>query len=800
MLATWKAGAALVPLDPDYPTHRLAMVLEDCQPRMLLTTERLSPTLASSSRRLVLDRDRETIQRESRADPPPRANLDNAAYVIYTSGSTGKPKGTINLHLGVASLLKWDVTQFGITAEDRFLSRCPMGFDVFQHEMLRALVVGARVVLADAEQYRDPAALVQLIRTEEITHGDFVPAMLKALLDEEGSECCTSLRAVIVGGDVLTPEVLHAFYEKTNATLVNIYGPAETAVCCTHWLCDPNYTDGRVPIGRPTAHAVIYILDDQKNPVPIGVEGELYVGGAAVGRGYLNREAMTEEQFVRDPFRPGSQARMYRTGDRGRWLPDGNIEFLGRRDNQVKIRGVRIEIGEVEAVLREFPGVKDAAADVRILPDGEKAIAAYLVEATERPLSLEDLRVFLRQRLMPAMQPASFVMVQHLPVSPNGKVDRRQLPEPNWAPPSAGEDSQERTPTEAHLTAIWSEMLGIPRIGVYDNFFELGGHSLLAIKCMTRIRRELGVDLPLAKIFTEPTIAQLACALNNFQRRSPVIWIQTDLPDSSAPATTTADRCLVPLASGGTRPLFIVHGMGAYVTNLVPLGREMRDLFDVYALEGQGPFDDRAPHDDIPTMAACYVEAIRKQQPDGPYWLAGWSMGGTVAWEMSRQLLAEGERVERLTLLDAHPLWNYGAALRTGAIASRLLPQLGPAFADIESLPRKDRWQAIIERANAYSGAGDAAIRRLIRTCDCHLKASAAYVPERLQVDVVAFWAKKRWTRPLGSLWKKRAGSYLMRTVPGDHYSMLESPNVEQLAAAWRHLIEAQSIEFKKAV
>jgi len=820
-LAIWKAGAVFVPLDPDYPRQRIALILEDCQPRVLLSNRRLIDDLDYSGPAIVLERDGAAIQGHSRKNPRHDVTLENAAYVIYTSGSTGKPKGTINHHRALSNLMTSDVAANAFTRDDRYLSRCALGFDVFVQELLRPFMTGGTLVLAGNEEYRDPAALVQLIQTQRVSVVIAVPAMWKAILDEPGSERCESIRYVFCGGDLLTPEVMQLHKAKLKAELFNIYGPAETAIWVTVFSCDGDRARNRIPIGRPIPNCRIYVLDDQWNPVPIGVEGELYVAGVAVGRGYLNRPELTAERFLPDPFMdsadasmsgsatPGSTmpgATMYRTGDRARWLPDGNIEFLGRRDNQIKIRGVRIEIGEIESVLRQHPLVNDAAVDVRELPDGEKGIAAYLVDhpeesnALDDPRAVEDLREYIQQRVPSAMQPASYTVVDHLPLSPNGKIDRRQLPEPQWARPlEKSNHSSTRTPIESRLATIWQEVLNVDHIGVHDNFFELGGHSFLAVKAMTRIRSEFRVSLPLAKIFTAPTLAKLSCEIENSTRAEPSGSDVVAVAKIDAPSIEGTDGPLVHVGAGQGPPLFVVHGMGGYAANLVPLGRELHDCCDVFTLEAQGPFDDRVPHDNFTEMAEYYVKAVRQQQPRGPYLLAGWSMGGTVAWEMARQLREAGEVVGRLLLIDSYPLWGTNLAQRSEFVAARLLTNLGPSFADIQSLPKSARWRAIVERAEVLSGPGASAIRQLVRTCEAHQKACGTYVPDELDVDVTAFWAQEQWRRRLVSQWRKRARSYTSQTVQGDHYSMLEPPNVEQLAAEVRRHVQLTPLASRKA-
>jgi len=397
------------------------------------------------------------------------------------------------------------------------------------------------------------------------------------------------------------------------------------------------------------------------------------------------------------------------------------------------------------------------------------------------------------------MLPSAIEWLRGMPLTAGGKIDHRQLPKPTFRKTRRAAGKAPCTPVEKRLARIWSELLSVEDLGIDDNFFQLGGHSLLAVKAMTRIRDEFQVDLPLAKIFTAPTLAQFALEIDRVHQRSGIFSGAGTEGELDKTQAAPFENTLVRIGPGEGTPLYLVHGLGGYITNLVPLARELNDRYDVYALEAVGPFDDRPPHASIPEMAEYYVAAVRRRQPDGPYLLAGWSMGGTIAWEMCRQLIAQDQTVGPLTLIDAHPLWTYGSNLRFGFVASRLLDQLGPAFADIRSLPKAKRWQALIDRAGEYQGPGAVSIGRLIRTCEAHLSAGAAYVPERIGVDVTALWAKQRWGRPLTSPWRSRARSYVARTVPGDHYSMLEPTHVGQLAAQWRRLIAWDSNESRKA-
>lgn len=539
LLAILKAGGAYVPLDPDYPRERLAFIMEDSRPAIVLTVTSLIDRFADPGIPVVcLDAERGRIARHDRSDPPSLARPENAIYVIYTSGSTGKPKGAINTHRGIANMLLWEREALGLDGADRALLKTTLNFDISVVEFFLPLICGGGVVFARPGGQREPAYLARLIQTHGITTAEFVPSHLRALVDEEAFAQCLALKRVTSAGEALPLDLAQRFFQRSGARLYNSYGPTETSGAVTRWECprDPR----KITIGRPGHNILLYILDTRQSPVPVGVPGELYIGGIAVGRGYLNRPELTAERFIPDPFSDSAGARMYRTGDRCRYLPDGSIEFLGRLDNQVKIRGHRIELGEVEAPLRGHPAIAEAAAAVQPSRSGEPILAAFVVPKNGPPEDDEararltdDLRQSLCASLPEPMVPKVFHFLPDLPRLPNGKLDRRALSAIEPASPLATGDQGPRSPTEIRLASIWSQILGIGSIGPRDNFFEIGGHSLRAAQIISRIQRDMGVTLPLRAIFEFPTIADLA------RRIVPV-----DTPDTKpdAPRAPHADH------------------------------------------------------------------------------------------------------------------------------------------------------------------------------------------------------------------------------------------------------------------
>ncbi|MGQ6589827.1 amino acid adenylation domain-containing protein, partial [Serratia sp. IR-2025] len=507
-----KAGGAYVPLDPAYPGERLQYILQDADPVLLLADaagraalgEPATPQLALEA---VLP---ETLSAEN---PAPRAQASHLAYVIYTSGSTGKPKGAMNEHRGVVNRLVWMQEAYGLTAADTVLQKTPFGFDVSVWEFFWPLMVGARLVMAKPEGHKDPDYLSRAIEQYGVTTLHFVPSMLQSFLaDGQAATRCGQVVRVMCSGEALPAALVAEFYRRLpQAELHNLYGPTEAAVDVTAWHCSREAERVSVPIGRPIANTRIYLLDERGQPVPLGAVGELYIGGVQVARGYLNRPELTAERFLSDPFAPGG--RMYRTGDVARYLANGDIEYLGRNDQQVKIRGFRIECGEIEAALATHPAVREAVVDARAVGD-DKRLVAWVVPAAD--VAEETLAGALRQHVSAAlpdyMVPSAWVVVAALPLSPNGKLDRRALPEPQGAQSQAAYEAPQGE-HETLLAAIWRELLNVERVGRHDNFFELGGHSLLAVKLMAQLRRA-GWGANVQTLFSTPTLSALAQAMS----------------------------------------------------------------------------------------------------------------------------------------------------------------------------------------------------------------------------------------------------------------------------------------------
>ncbi|MEH2283675.1 MAG: amino acid adenylation domain-containing protein [Nostoc sp.] len=513
LLGILKAGGGYIPLDPSYPKERLAYMLEDSQPRVLLTQQQLVETLPTHKAEVIcLNSDWELIAQHSKHNPNSHLSSDNLAYIIYTSGSTGQPKGAMNTHRGICNRLLWMQDKYQLTATDRVLQKTPFSFDVSVWEFFWPLITGARLVVAQPEGHRDPNYLVNVIAQQQITTIHFVPSMLQVFLEAENLEICNCLQRVIVSGEALAVQLQQRFFNRLNAQLHNLYGPTEAAIDVTFWQCQDSVTNqNTVPIGRPIANIQIYLLDRYLNPVPIGVPGELYIGGVGVGRGYLNRPELTEEKFIPNPFSDNSAARLYKTGDLARYLPNGEIEYIGRIDHQVKIRGFRIELGEIEALISQHLAVRETVVVVA----ESQSLAAYVVPHPDQTLTITELRGFLEQKLPNYMLPTAFVMLEALPLTPNGKVDRKALKAPDTARPELEAVYQPpQTEVEQTIADIWQKLLQVEHVGIYDNFFELGGHSLLLVQVNSKLRDKFQKDLSVLDLFRYPTINSLASYLN----------------------------------------------------------------------------------------------------------------------------------------------------------------------------------------------------------------------------------------------------------------------------------------------
>jgi amino acid adenylation domain-containing protein len=820
LLGALKAGGAYLPLDPSYPCERLGQIMQDAEPKLLLSDatgrEALGEKLLQGVTVLELDT---AGQREAlpsawasmpASDPDSRAiglTSHHAVYVIYTSGSSGTPKGVVNQHNSLINRLAWMQQAYQLDSTDRVLQKTSFSFDVSVWEFFWTLLTGATLVMAPPQAHKDPSQLIALIRKQKITTLHFVPSMLAPFANSEGVEHCKSLRRLICSGEALSAVHVRAYQEKVpRSQLHNLYGPTEAAIDVTAWPCPRDFDGDVVPIGRPIANTRIYLLDANGQPAPLGAVGEIYIGGVGVARGYLNRAEMTAERFVPDPFSEREGDRLYKTGDLGRYLPDGNIEFLGRNDQQVKIRGFRIELGEIEARLSEHPRVQEAVVVAREDGGREKRLVAYVVAAESKveeereEHSLQErgemeagklsatLRTYLAERLPEYMVPAAYVRLERMPLTPNGKLDRRALPELERDAYAHGKYEEPQGEIESKLAKIWEKLLGVPQVGLHDNFFELGGHSLLIMQLMVEVRRLFGINISLRDVFMSPTLAELAGAL---KRGDP----------------GTRHQNLIPVRPTGTQPpLFMVHALGGGVDYMVDLAPFINADIPVYGLQAVGFAPGQEPLKTIEEMAELYVDCIRQVQPHGPYHVAGWSSGGTIAYEMARRLIKMGEQVGFVGLLDtnysgrttmdseAGPPKEFDAKLELIQVLSMILDKKD--LDDVVQMAQTCDFETLIERdshikekiAKEHPSArilDISSLRRILIIRHATANALFNYSLARLSVPVCLFEATES-TQLSGPGWRKLLGDYLrVVQVPGTHRTIVKSvENLRALGAA----------------
>ncbi|WP_225828325.1 non-ribosomal peptide synthetase [Streptomyces naphthomycinicus] len=768
LLAVLKAGGAYLPLDPATPAERMAFMLSDAGTELVLTSG--SPDgLPGGVPVLRVDVD-EPAEPEAPAPEVPVAP-GQLAYLIYTSGSTGTPKCVMLTHRGICNRLLWMQEAHGLTADDAVLQKTPFTFDVSVWEFFWPLMTGARLVVARPGGHRDPGYLTEVIRRESVTTAHFVPSMLRIFLSDPAAARCGPLRRVIASGEALPPDLVRRFFEvfpPPAVELHNLYGPTEASVDVSAWRCRPEDATGSVPIGRPVANTTLDVLDDRLAPLPLGIAGELHIGGVQLAAGYRGRDELTAERFVPDPRRPGG--RLYRTGDLVRQRADGAIEFIGRADGQIKLRGYRIELGEIEARLAAHPAVQAAA----VRPAQDRLVAYVVPAAGTEPPGAPELRAFLERSLPDYMVPPVFVPLAALPVTANGKLDRAALPPPaarSAAPVPARSTS---TALQRTVTGLWAELLGrdADTIGPDDDFFELGGHSLLAARLMAAVARRFGVRLPLTALFEAPTVARFAELVSAGSEHAPIVSLRAPL--------TPAPLFLLPPAGGDVM---------AYrrLVALLPPGREVLGVRS-RALSGE------AEAESLAAMADQYADAVRERRPAGPYHLAGWSMGGALAVEVAARLEASGEPVALVALLDsAVPGAGEPDPLLAPAVAlADFLPRLDVTAEDtaalrdrLRGLPLEERLKLLISWAEERGSRvlPSEALLRQAELAERHERLVLAHRPSVVAAPLTLWWARDRLREPRAS-WARqtRGGVREEATLPGNHFTLLRPPHVALVA------------------
>jgi surfactin family lipopeptide synthetase A len=761
LLGILKAGSAYVPIDPAYPRDRVAFMIEDSEAPLLLTQSQLTGNLPRGNAKVVLiDSDWPEISQQSQASPALTLDPENRAYVIFTSGSTGKPKGVEIPHRAVVNFLTTMADRPGLHAGDYLLAVTTLSFDIAGLEIYLPLSQGATVEIVSRETAADGPQLLTRLNACGATVMQATPATWRMLL-EAGWTGDKQLK-ILIGGEAVSQKLAGQLLEKSGSVW-NVYGPTETTIWSTTSKLEIG--QGAVTIGRPIGNTEILILDKLLQPVPIGVAGELLIGGDGLARGYLKRPELTAEKFITHPLSGYPQKRLYRTGDLVRYLPNGNIEFLGRIDHQVKIRGFRIELGEIETVLRQHPAIGETVVVAREDVPGDKRVVAYFVPARGASPTTAELRSFLKEKLPEYMLPSVFAPLETMPLTPNGKVDRRALPAPeqlNLAP-SAEDFVAPRDEAETKLVKIWEDLLGVRPIGVRHDFFELGGHSLLAARMMVQIKRQFGANVPIATLFQVRTVEQLARVVRD--RGWKPVW-----------------SSLVAIQPGGTKPpFFCVHGIGGNVLGFYEIAHRLGPTQPFYGLQAQGLDGSTPPHTSAEDMAAQYVKEVREFQPKGPYFIGGLSFGGAIAFEMARQLHAQGEEVGVLALFDTF-------AGSRQSIASLLVK--------LWTLPLARRKAYIALKWKGYIQNLDRLILPpvLRRVRGAHRLAHKSYVMRRYDGRVTLFVpsdSSLRASENPRADWKHYADDLEILEVPGDHLTMLDEPHVQVLARRLTECLEA---------
>jgi amino acid adenylation domain-containing protein len=783
LLAILKAGGAYVPLDPDYPIERLAMMIEDTHTPVVLTQQKLLAHLSNRApRTFCLDTEWATLASESTANPNVALSPSDAAYAIYTSGSTGKPKGVVNVHQGIVNRLLWMQDVYRLTGDDRVLQKTPYSFDVSVWEFFWPLMTGARLVIARPGGHRDPRYLADVIDREGITTLHFVPSMLRSFLEVTKTPQRSTIRQIFCSGEALPTDLQNQFFSRIDAELYNLYGPTEAAVDVTHWTCRRDDKRSFVPIGRPIANIEIYILDEHLQPTSAGKEGELHIGGIGLARGYLNRPELTAEKFIRNPFSNDPNARLYRTGDLARFLPSGDIEYLGRLDFQVKIRGFRIELGEIEVAISRYPAIRQVVVVAREDTPGDKRLFAYVVPVQTEQFKTAGLQEFLKSQLPDYMVPA-VVVLEAMPLSANGKIDRKALPSPSFEVHlEAHEFVTARNEIEKGLVGIWSDLLAIQEIGIRDNFFELGGHSLLAIRLVSRIEQSFGKELSLASLLEAQTIEQQAHL---------ILGSNGQVQPARAKSNDHAER-------PAQVPFFFLGGDATFL----PLSQGLRAVHQLHSLGMQASFiQSGGKPDSLPAIAEHFVRAIRERQPHGPYMLAGWCAHGLLALEVAQQIRAQGEQIALLMMIEVtHPVRRkeYPKWKRLISTAQLKWHLLQFEYAYLGQVSRAQKYRYIGARFSRKlsgikrslwkwlrSSSAGQELRSTKSPVDALYSAVEDYQPQPYGEPVVLFRSMERtfgFGQDLRLGWADSLGNKLeICESPGNHYTIYMEPNVGEL-------------------
>ena len=797
MLAIAKAGGTSVPLDPIFPKGRLELILADARPVILITQRSLQQDVPGSDAKVIVV-DGDNLYDNEPEENLGRGNPDKAAYALFTSGSTGKPKGVLVRHNSTVNTILSLTKLMEVKNTDVLLAIATFTFDVAESEMYLPLFNGAKLVVAGQRTVLDIGLLKNRIRESEATLLIATPVTFKMLM-LSGWEGKADLR-VLCCGEGLAKDLARDILEKCK-TVFNGYAPTETTIYSLIRKVGPEDLegDGYVLLGRPIDNTLLYVLNSKRIPVPVGIPGELYIGGDGVSNGYLNLPEHTRERFVTDPLGRDPGKVFYKSGDLVNYTVTGDVNFLNRIDFQVKIRGFRIELGEIESVIALYEGIRENVVVVKKDPTGEKMLTAYLVLKENFQVSYHELRHFLKQRLPDYMVPSAFVTLEKFPLTGTLKVDRNALPEPEgMAASDAGEYVEPSTPTEKKLARIWSSLLNIKKIGIHDDFFEIGGHSMVAVALVVKIEKELGVRIPLATLFDRSTIFHLA-----------------ELVDKGP--ETIEWRSLVPIRPAGTKkPLFLVHGMGLNVLLYTTVVNYLDPDQPVYGLQAKGLNGVEEPLDTMESIAAHYISEIMSVDSEGPFAMAGFSLGGRIAYEMARQLTSMGKKVSFLGLFDASADESFAHLPLLERSRHKALHLANYVAWNISNFFRekneskvailKRRWKGLekkiigldfkVDKDDIVSEGKRSELPRYLRKVHkANSRADRNYVIKEYPGEVHLFKAKIQTfyiTDPVNYGWDKVAkGGVRIHEIPGEHSNTFAPPNDKYFASVLqKHLNE----------
>ncbi|MGN6395818.1 MAG: non-ribosomal peptide synthetase [Mucilaginibacter sp.] len=779
MLGILKAGGAYVPIDPDYPLDRQEYILSQSELTLVVADDSYPLQNVINPERFLQIEDSKKIVFKN-TNPDLAIDSSNLAYTIYTSGSTGRPKGVMIEHHSAINLISWVNDRFGIGPKDSLLFITSMCFDLSVYDIFGMLAAGGKVVIAENAEIQDVRLLQDMLIRYNITFWDSVPTTLDYLVrnleqDRKGYRY-SGLKTIFMSGDwipVSLPSRIKKFFP--GAKVVSLGGATEATIWSNYFVVEQIKPEWKsIPYGRPINNNFFYILDDHLMPVPMGETGHLYIGGVGVARGYANDPEKTKASFVPDPFNKDSGGMMYRTGDLGRMMPDYNMEFLGRKDNQVKINGFRVELGEIESVLNSCEAVYNAVVLAKEGSDGSKRLIAYIV--SNGRFDKDAIEDFLKTKLPEYMIPGMWVPLESLPLNSNGKIDRNALPEHEEVQHSRKIIIEPVTETEKMLTAIWKDCIGISECSIDDNFFALGGHSLMAVQILSKIEKRIGKKLQLAVLFKHPDIRSLAA------------FIEIEKKDVNY-------KSLVAIKPSGSKtPLYIIHGEGLNVLNFSTLAEYMDEERPIFGLQARALNGEDAPEESIQQIAAYYMGEILQHNPVGPYLIAGYSFGGYVAVEIEKQMRAMGKTIQMLMMFDTdaekteYKDWYY--------IFSKKVKRNFPIFLaflksilkhPVLTLKRQFTSHPASFLSNYLYRKDSKSFFQLIKKIkEKHLIAFRNYKMEPFNNKVFLFKAKVcvHYVDDAAFLgWKNYAKNGVeLFEVPGDHLSMLLTPHVEQFA------------------